>query len=70
MAEIPKEEAIDLYLENGWSISELGRSYGITRAAMRKRLLRWGVTLRSQAEQARLDAAGRDEGEKLPDEPV
>jgi transposase-like protein len=63
MAEIPKEEAIDLYLKSGWSIAELGRSYGITRVAMRKRLRRWEVPLRTQAEQAKLDAARRDESE-------
>jgi anti-sigma regulatory factor (Ser/Thr protein kinase) len=59
MPEVPREEATDLYLNRGWSIGRLARSYGISHPGMRRKLRSWDVPLRSPGEQARLDAAAR-----------
>jgi transposase-like protein len=58
---IPRDEATDLYLREGWSIGRLARSYGTSRATLRNHLLAWNVPLRSRAEQLRLDMEGRHE---------
>jgi hypothetical protein len=62
----PDPKAIALY-ELGWSVSRLADAYGLTAPGMRKRLIRWGVTLRTHAEQLRLDAARRRDERDRPD---
>lgn len=54
--DVSKGEAIDLYMTYGWSIGRLARSYRLSHLGMRKKLVRWGVPLRTRAGQIQLDA--------------